>query len=117
MAAGTGVDLDGRSTRTPDPFRVERGPLVYALEAADLPAGRPVEDIKIDPAQQPQVTGEGVRVALSAMGTSAPAWPYADAEESGGRTDLNAVLRPYYAWANRTEGAMRVWIPVGTSET
>jgi DUF1680 family protein len=96
---------------------IERGPLVHVLEAADLPSGTAVEDVALDAGQQPEVAGEGIRVALRATGSAAPAWPYADGEGSGVRTDLIAVLGPYYAWANRTEGAMRVWIPVATGET
>jgi DUF1680 family protein len=93
---------------------VERGPLVYALETADLPAGTSLEDVALDLGHAPEPGEEGVRVMLKASGSAAPAWPYAEAEGSDVDRDLNAVLTPYYAWANRTEGAMRVWIPVAT---
>jgi DUF1680 family protein len=45
-------------------------------------------------------------------------WPYpsgpasvanASEPEASGRIDLAAV--PYFAWANRQDGAMRVWLP------
>ena len=46
-------------------------------------------------------------------GGSAPGWwPYRSADTStqlGPEVELVAV--PYYAWANREPGAMRVWIP------
>jgi DUF1680 family protein len=41
-------------------------------------------------------------------------WPYrpaetADAPPTGEPLELTAI--PYYAWANRQDGSMRVWLP------
>ena len=40
-------------------------------------------------------------------------WPYRapapDAAPTGDLVELTAI--PYYAWANRQDGAMRVWLP------
>jgi uncharacterized protein len=79
---------------------IERGPLVYCLESADLPAGVELEDVVLDPAARP---AEEPRpdIAASMVGLSIPA--------DGSAPDLRAV--PYFAWANRSVGAMRVWIP------
>ena len=80
---------------------VERGPLVYAAEQADHAA--PVDDLRIDvgaPAaaeHRPDLLG-GVTVVTTRGRTDA-----------GGELDL--VLVPYYAWANRGAAPMRVWIP------
>ncbi|MEJ3748808.1 beta-L-arabinofuranosidase domain-containing protein [Actinomycetes bacterium KLBMP 9797] len=73
---------------------VARGPLVYAIEQPDQPAGGTLEDIRFDVAapvrheHRPGLLG-GVTV-LHAPG---------------------ATLIPYFAWANRGPHAMRVWIP------
>jgi DUF1680 family protein len=82
---------------------IERGPLVYCLEPPDQPDGVLVDSVRIDPhgmksVNQPQVLG-GVPVvkAVGRMTTDGP------------RVTVGAT--PYYAWANRGAGAMRVWIP------
>ena len=42
-------------------------------------------------------------------------WPYRTAGTEEAPTDGEAVeltAIPYYAWANREDGSMRVWLPV-----
>ncbi|HEX3752885.1 MAG TPA: beta-L-arabinofuranosidase domain-containing protein, partial [Streptosporangiaceae bacterium] len=80
---------------------IERGPLVYCLEPPDQPDGVLVDSVRIDPhgmksVNQPQLLG-GVPVvkAVGRMTTDGP------------RVMVGAT--PYYAWANRGIGAMRVW--------
>jgi DUF1680 family protein len=82
---------------------IERGPLVYCIETADLPAGVELEDVRLptmalvdtaEPENAPAIVG----VRLSGA-TPSP---------------IDAV--PYFAWANRRQGAMRVWIPTGEGE-
>ena len=104
---------------------VERGPLVYALEDADLPEGVALADVAIDAGRTPEVVAEpdarlGTRpVAVTLVHRPRPlaAWPYVDAaaaRQAGGPAEaqrLAVTLHPYYAWANRGDGAMRVWIP------
>jgi uncharacterized protein len=58
-------------------------------------------------------------VLASGYRRAAPAgrwWPYtavaddgAERETSGKPVELTAI--PYYAWANRQDGSMRVWLP------
>lgn len=100
---------------------IERGPLVYCLEEADH-AGRSLLDLEIDPAQ-PLVARreggllEGVTVVEAAGAeTDGAGWrqrlyrPFDATARPGGRpARLTAI--PYYAWANRGPGAMRLWIP------
>jgi uncharacterized protein len=97
---------------------VARGPLVYALEQADLPAGVTLEDVRIDPAA-PITAGRlpHVPVTLTTSGTveraaSAELYP-ARVELRGEPLELTTI--PYFLWGNRTPGPMRVWIPVATS--
>lgn len=105
------LDLTARLTR-PDPrvdavrgcVAVERGPLVHCLEGVDQQPGVRLDDVTLPygsdlaVAQEPELLG-GVAV-VTADGRR---------RSDGGGVRLTAV--PYYAWANREEGAMRVWIP------
>ena len=115
---------------TPDPridavrgcLAIERGPLVYCVEAADVPGAR-VDDVVLDPAaplggvDRPDVLG-GI-VAVRAGGRRQPRegagepWPYAPAGAAGAATGAAAELEavPYAMWGNRGAGGMRVWIP------
>ena len=111
---GDRIDLDlGVTPRITAPDRrvdavrgcvaIERGPLVYCLEAADLPAGGELEEVRLPAldvadADRPDLAASVVGVRLSG------AMPGA----------IDAV--PYFAWANRRQGAMRVWIPTGEGE-
>ena len=87
---------------------LERGPLVYAIETADLPDGIEVEAVTLAADSAPRAVarpdlGPGV------VGLSVPA-----ATEAGRGFDLAAV--PYHAWGNRAVEAMRVWIPARTGD-
>jgi len=107
------LDLPVRVTE-PDPrvdavrgcVAVERGPLVYCLESADLPPGTELEALRWDPGREPAAAprpdlGEAV------VGITVPlVGPGPDGPEA-----LSAGAVPYFAWANRGAGAMRVWIP------
>jgi hypothetical protein len=64
---------------------IERGPLVYCLEGADLPAGTHLDDLSVDSAQpmravaRPDLLGGVVTIRASArrgMVGEPPAWPY-----------------------------------------
>ncbi|MFC7405139.1 glycoside hydrolase family 127 protein [Georgenia alba] len=104
---------------------LERGPLVYALEAADQPDGVVVDDVRVDPGSA--VTAEhredllgGVTVLrLRGHQGSAPPSdarsPYATAGTREHATRGEAVTLtaiPYHVWANRGPQPMRVWLPV-----
>jgi DUF1680 family protein len=101
---------------------VERGPLVYCLEQADQRGGLDPDDALLDVAvplavrYRPDLLGGVTTVAAS--GRLLPpgetdGWPYSPhgtrPQRSGEAAALTAV--PYYAWANRGAGAMRVWMP------
>jgi hypothetical protein len=98
-----------------------RGPLVFAIEQADLPPGVILEDVAIDPAAPVRVVraaepGALIPVSLAARGevrdsTDRPL--YADrAPVPAPVMPITVAAVPYFLWANRTPGAMRVWIPV-----
>jgi uncharacterized protein len=81
---------------------VERGPLVYCLESADLPDGVELEDLVWDG------TGRPVEVPRDDLAASLVGIELPLVSPSG---ELSACAVPYFAWANRTAGGMRVWIP------
>lgn len=94
-----------------------RGPLVYAVEQADLPPGVTLEDVRVDPAA-PINAGRlpDIPVTLTTRGavgrlTSDVLYP-ADVTVTTEPLDLIAI--PYFLWGNRTPGPMRVWIPTTT---
>ena len=103
---------------------IERGPLVYCLETADNPDGH-VADLEIDTAAPlesvwaPDRLGGVVLVKATGWAVDTRPWANQLYREVGAppaarrRVALTAV--PYYAWANREPGAMRIWIPRGTA--
>ena len=96
---------------------VERGPLVYCLEQADHP-GEEVERLAFDIGRgaAPAATHEhdtlgGVTVLRGdGLRLAPPAGLYA---ASIARERVALTFIPYYAWANRGKGAMRVWVRAG----
>jgi DUF1680 family protein len=102
---------------------IERGPLVYCLEQVDQSGGG-LDDIVIDTAHplavkhRPDLLGGVTTVVAAGHRRRVPApavgwWPYAPASgaapEAAEPLELTAI--PYYAWANREDGSMRVWLP------
>ena len=103
---------------------IERGPLVYCLETADNPDGH-VADLEIDTAAPLESTWAPDRlggvVLVKATGWTVDTRPWSNqlyrqvgaTPAARRRVALTAV--PYYAWANREPGAMRIWISRGTA--
>src|SRR4051794_12090653 len=102
---------------------VERGPLVYAVEQVDQPEGVVVDDLRLDPTAPVRTEHRadllsGVTVVHAggiSRSHSADAWPYRPATGGSGADDpgqqVSVVAVPYFAWANRGIGPMRVWVP------
>ena len=101
---------------------LERGPIVYCVEQHDLPAGADLADVALDAAANPVDGGPVAQlgglpgVSLAGVLRDTDGWrqtEYLDLRElpatSTAPTQLLAV--PYFAWANRDGGGMRVWIP------
>lgn len=106
---------------------IERGPLVYCIEQVDLEAGIDLEDVEVDVTGELKVgpatvlqTLEGV-VNIEAKGQVRAAranvhseWPYRESdmvEDPVGAEPIRLIATPYFAWANRRMGPMRVWLP------
>ena len=84
---------------------IERGPIVYCVEAVDN-GGRVhdlvlPDDAPLTPSVEPTLLG-GVTVLHGKARRI-------DAEHKAAPADLVAV--PYYAWCHRTPGEMTVWLP------
>ncbi len=99
---------------------IERGPLVYCLEEADLPAGVRLDELALcadRPARtvpHPDLAGDlpGIEVTVRRHLPRPGLWPYhpsAGPEPSGEPLRVTAI--PYHAWDNRGTGGMRVWLP------
>jgi DUF1680 family protein len=101
---------------------LERGPVVFCLEELDLPQGIELADVALDLAVDPADSGPLSQLAglpgvvLTGVVRDQDGWrqtEYRDLRElpvaSAATTSLLAV--PYFAWANRGRGGMRVWIP------
>lgn len=101
---------------------IERGPLVYCLEQVDHPGGG-LDDMVIDTTgplavkHRPDLLGGVTTVVAAGHRRLLPEtgwWPYRSGEDAeapapGEPLELTAI--PYYAWANRRDGSMRVWLP------
>jgi uncharacterized protein len=125
-AAGDDVvlDLDLATRVTPSDRRVdatrgcvvvERGPIVYAIESADLPDGQELEDIEVDEdvAPEPEARDD---LAPGIVGLRMPARVRRGGNGSGAGQPVELHAIPYYAWGNRRVEAMRVWIPAGDGD-
>lgn len=105
-----------------DSLCIERGPLVYCLEEADQEPGLDLLDVRLDPGATLQaVWREGLLggvMAVEAAGEVAELSEWeghlyrpVGAARAGAKRGATLTAVPYYAWANRGPGSMRVWIP------
>lgn len=99
---------------------LERGPLVYCFEAADAPPGVNIDDLALAVgADVREVTSElfgGSRLIETAVAVPHPApvrRPLYSSDTVAPASFRTFVMRavPYFAWANREVGPMRVWLP------
>jgi DUF1680 family protein len=106
---------------------LERGPLVYAVEDADLPGQASIESLEVDPELHIRPVADGVpgdaggvRLEFEAVirdDAPSDAWPYASRAAGSppargkGATVVHVGALPYFAWAQRDGLGMRVWLP------
>jgi uncharacterized protein len=96
---------------------VERGPIVMCAESVDLPDGRHVDVLRVDPSVPPRDEDGSVMVAARYVDPPDQPWPYGEEMGIGpgdghaGSVDVAVALTPYHEWANRGPSTMRVWIP------
>jgi hypothetical protein len=101
---------------------LQRGPLVYCLEAADN--GGHVRNLVIPPTgeirevRRKNFLGDIVALEGMALAVNRAAWPdapYVPAHSVPGVSNVSFTAIPYYANANRDPGEMRVWMPETTA--
>jgi uncharacterized protein len=93
---------DPRVDAIRDCVAFERGPIVYAIESADLPSGTELEAVAVPDGVAP-VEVERPDLGPSVVGLRIPG------AVDGAPVEFGAI--PYYAWANRGVAGMRVWMP------
>ncbi|HTX66217.1 MAG TPA: glycoside hydrolase family 127 protein [Opitutaceae bacterium] len=103
---------------------VRNGPIVYCLESNDLPAGVRLEDVALPLAAGPdRFTVSRRRIAgadLAVLTGPGLVLPRGRPEPDGLYREVNPApprpitltLVPYYAWDNRGDTEMSVWLPV-----
>jgi len=118
------VEAHPLSDSTRGSVAIERGPLVYCLEQCDQqPPINGFMGVEIDGMAPLQAVWDddllGGVVVVEAEGYAMDLDPwqgrlYGPVGVRGGlsRRPVRLVAVPYYAWANRGPGAMRVWIPL-----
>jgi DUF1680 family protein len=97
---------------------VKCGPLVYCVESKDLPAGVRLEDVALSRAAAPRREQIGntsvVAFVTPAAALPQPRWKpgelYRESPRPAAR-EFELQLVPYYAWGNRGEADMSVWLP------
>jgi hypothetical protein len=99
---------------------VMRGPIVYCMESTDLPKGVRFEDIRLprdakwETRREPKLL-RGVTVletdAVALPGHTGSGKLYQELKPAKPRK-VRIRLIPYYAWNNRGEPKMTVWIPL-----
>ncbi|MFP7761240.1 glycoside hydrolase family 127 protein [Marisediminicola sp. LYQ85] len=114
--------------RRPHPFvdasrgtiAVTRGPILFAIEQADLPEGVTPEEVVVP--EHPTVTVAepdpvlGTRISIASArqrpGAGVPLYSTSlDVDSLVDPTEFDLIAIPYHRWGNRSEGGMRVWLP------
>jgi uncharacterized protein len=122
FAAGEEIRLDlpvGPRFTEPDPridavrgcVAVENGPLVLCVESTDLPDGRHVDDVRVDPGRPLHDDG-GVTASGVLVEQADGEWPYRPSGRPSPEAEPAAIpLVPYHSWATRGPSTMRIWLP------
>ena len=118
------VEANPLVEQTLNQVAVQNGPLVYCLESNDLPAGVRLEDVALPLAagsdrftvSRRQIAGQDVAV-LTGAGLVLPRdratsdGLYREVDPAAPRP-ITLTLIPYFAWDNRGDTEMSVWLPV-----
>lgn len=90
---------------------LERGPVLYALEQADLPEGVAVDDVRVLSDVPPVATEDGVEIAAVAVPAPTALYTTVGTQPQPQPVPLTVTVRPFATWGNRGPGAMKVWLP------
>lgn len=103
---------------TKNQVTVKRGPIVYCLESADLPQGNVFDvmipaSIALQPVPMKIDIGNVVALTGEAKAAQNSGWKNTLYKELNTATKpVKIKLIPYYAWANRGQTDMTVWMPL-----
>jgi uncharacterized protein len=116
------VESNPRIDATRGCLAIQRGPLIYCLEAQDQPAGVNLLDVQIDPDTILQSAwrkdlGGIMTVEAEGFVVLPEEWQFdlyrsTDQVQTPKKQKIHLTAIPYYAWGNRGLNSMRVWIPV-----
>ena len=90
-------------------FAIERGPLVYCAECCDN-QGIDLFSVLLPRKPKLEVMDEKAPGGAQMISAGVQTLSY-DVEGKLHASDAVLKLMPYYAWANRGEGKMMVWLP------
>jgi DUF1680 family protein len=108
---------------TLDQVAVKYGPLVYCFESNDLPAGVRVQDVVVSLDAKHRLFGtesetiantKVVALTVPAYALRRPQWKTGQLYREVGEAkseEFTLKLVPYYAWGNRGDTEMSVWLP------
>ncbi|NNM86899.1 MAG: glycoside hydrolase family 127 protein, partial [Phycisphaerae bacterium] len=100
---------------------ITRGPLVYCIEQADMDEATPLLDVQLDLTKpleahdRPDLLAGVTTIRAAGVLTDGAAWqkwPYRPLRPARILHAVDLVAIPYFTWANRGPGAMRIWIPL-----
>ena len=100
---------------------ITRGPLVYCVEQADCDGQTRLLDVQIDSSKplevqdRPDLLGGVTTIRAAGVVPDRTDWQnrlYQPLKQANILRAVNVVAIPYFAWANRGPGAMRIWIPL-----
>lgn len=113
------VTANGRVDAVRGSVVIQRGPVVYCLEAHDQPAGANLLDVAVDPNAvmesewKSDILGGVVTVMTGGVLRDGELPLYQRLDEVRiGEKPISLMAIPYYAWGNRGLEAFRVWIPL-----
>lgn len=101
---------------------IKYGPLVYCIESNDLPPGVALKDVVLALQPNPKFTAKTETIAgatvlsltLDALALNRAAWTgqqlYREVGDRAPRP-IKLTAIPYYAWGNRGDTEMTVWLP------
>jgi hypothetical protein len=103
---------------------ISRGPVLYAIEQADLPEGVLSDDVVVPEAPEVRLAGVdpvlGQRLLVAGarvrgghrreLYRSSPS-ARSDAGHAPSSSAFGLIAVPYHRWGNRAPGGMRVWLP------
>ncbi len=114
------VQSDPRVEETWGQAAVMRGPLVYCAESVDLPAGVSLWDVRLPRDANWEIQQDAQQLdGVTVLKTKAIAVPRPKSSDvvfqriaEGASQSIDLTLIPYFAWNNRAETEMSVWLPL-----